>query len=219
MILDLILAADPPVPYSLDEFQRTLFTGLLSAPVLVAIGAGGMKFRQARKDGRLKLRTDAQDADNDLVEHWKAAAENAQTSGAAALKAAQDEAERRVAAERASKESAIRTVRELLELQEAQNTALRDTIDRLTRAIEQLTTAGGAASELVQQLRDERDQLQQKLDAAMRRVAMLTSQLMAKQRDLLGVDDASTAELVALDADLQRRADTGPTPVQGGSTT
>ena len=212
-MLELVMAP-PADTFGIPEGLRLLFTGLLSAPVLVGAGAGGLKLWQARKDRRVTERKDVRDEDNDLVQHWKQAAENAQRTGAEMVKSAQEESDRRVSAERASKESAIRTVRELLDLQELQNTALRDTITRLTAAIEQLTAAGGAASSLVVSLREERDEMQRKLQAAMDRVARLTAQLMDRQRDLLGADTPDTAELAALDEDLQRRADTGPTTIQ-----
>jgi len=204
-LLPVIAAADT---FTVSEGVRLVLTTVFSAPILLGAGAGILKLSQSRKERRLAERKDTHTEDNDLVAHWKAAAENAQQAG-------QD----LVVAERESKQSALQAVKDLLDIQEAQNTGLRDTITRLSAAIERLTAAGGAASELVAELRADRDSLQRRLEQAMQEVARLTAELMRRQKDLLGPEDASTAELRALDEHLQRKVDTGEIPlppVDGG---
>jgi hypothetical protein len=200
-----------PAPFTVDEFWRTFWTAALSAPVLVGFGAGGLKLWQQRKESRLAERKDTRSEDNDLVAQWKLVAENAQAEVARSVTATED----RVRAERESKESAIATVRSLLELQEGQNAALRDTIQRLTDTIERLSAAGGAAADLVGELQAERDRLVRDLAHAQERIATLTSQLMRRQQDLLGTDDLSTRELAVLDRELQAKVDTGEIPLNG----
>lgn len=205
-LMPLVEAADT---FTVSEGVRLVLTSVFSAPLLLGAGAGMFKLRQSRKERRLAERKDTHTEENDLVAHWKQAAENAQKQVSDAQKSGQE----LVVAERASKDSAIQAVKQLLDIQEAQNAGLRDTIQRLSDAIERLTTAGGAASQLVADLRAERDLLQRQLEHAMQEVARLTQELARRQRDLLGPEDASTAELAALDAHLQRKVDTGEIPL------
>jgi chromosome segregation ATPase len=139
-------------------------SSMLSALVLAALVAGSFNYVNNRRNARITERKNNADEDNDLVARYQAMATE----------------------ERSAKESAVRTVKDLLTMAEEQIKTLRGTIDQLSSTIETLQRSAESQQELIETVTLERDRLAEALRVSEERVSAQREQLLAKQAEILG---------------------------------
>ena len=153
-----------------------LFTAGISAGVLGAIITGVVQYLINRRNSRILERRNAVDAESDLVSRYREAA----------------------AEERTQKESAIQTIGKLLAIAETQIVSLKATVDSLTNTIRSMNEASDAQRTLIEQLKQDRDRVQDALDRALSEVEEQKLELLRNQRQILDLT-YNTAEI-----DLER---------------
>lgn len=140
-------------------------SNLLSAAVIAAIVTGVVSYFNNRRNARVAERRNVQDEDNDIVTRYKDAA----------------------AEERSQKESAVKTVRELLAIAEQQIQILRTTIEQLTSTIGQLQKSAESQQQLIETVTAERDALAVKADELERELDVKRTELLRKQHEILEI--------------------------------
>ncbi|UVG35140.1 hypothetical protein SEA_CECE_89 [Microbacterium phage Cece] len=139
-----------------------LVTAGISASVFGALISGLVTFLINRRNARITERRDAQGAENDVVSRYREAA----------------------AEERAQKESAVSTIKELLTDSREQVTVLKATVDTLTNTIRLLENLSATQGDVITQLTEDRDRTKAALDRAEARVIEQRDQLHAKQEEI-----------------------------------
>ncbi len=139
-----------------------VITAVVSATVFSALITGLVQFLINRRNSRITERKNTVDAESDLVARYKDAASE----------------------ERAQKESAVSTIKELLQDSRDQVLVLKSTVDTLTKTIELLETLSAAQGDIIKQLTDDRDRTKAALERAEARVQEQRDQLKAKQNEI-----------------------------------
>lgn len=152
------------------DFFAQIISSIVSSAVVGAIIFGIFSWINNRRNARVTERKNDADAENDFISQYKEMVASANA---------------RAADERSAKESAVRTVRELLNIAEGQITSLKDTIDRLTATIRTLTDAAGVQQDLIDAITEERDHLRATLAAQQAAVDHQKEELVTQQRELL----------------------------------
>jgi len=120
-----------------------LFANVITTGVIAALITAGVQFFINRKNSRIQERKNAVDEGSDLVLRYKDAAGE----------------------ERAQKESAVKTVRELLVASEAQVTSLKETVKTLTETIQLMSSFSDSQKDIISRLEVERDRTAAQLAA------------------------------------------------------
>ncbi|UDL16374.1 membrane protein [Microbacterium phage Zooman] len=142
-------------------------TAAVSATVFSAIITGLVQFVINRRNSRITERKNTVDAESDVITRYKEQA----------------------AEERAAKESAVRTIKELLADSREQVEILNGTIATLNGTIRVLETLSASQENIIKQLTDDRDRTAEALKLAEIRVQ--------EQRDLLATKQQEIHDLVA----------------------
>lgn len=138
MIVDLLFfAAEEPVSANTDAMAQFLTQGI-STGVFVAVITSSFQYFLGRRNSRIQERKNATDAESDVVTRYKDAA----------------------AEEREAKESAVRTIKELLSASESQVTSLKSTVATLNEAIENMGRLSDSQRDIILRLETERDRLE-----------------------------------------------------------
>lgn len=149
----------PPEP----NIVGIIITAVASASVFAALITGLVQYLVNRRNSRITERKNTVDAESDLVTRYKEAA----------------------AEERAAKESAVQTVRDLLSIAERQVESLKGTVAALNGLIENLNLAANAQQEIIDSLTAERDRSQAALSQALTQIEDQKNQLLRHQQEIL----------------------------------
>lgn len=155
------LAATTPAVDGAGE----LVSYLLSAAVMAALVTGLFNWINNKRNARIAERKNTADEDNDLVARYQAMATE----------------------ERAGKESAVKTVTELLGIAETQIQTLKGTVAQLSATIETLQRSAESQHDLIEDIRRERDRLTAALALSQQRVDEQRAELLAKQAEILSL--------------------------------
>lgn len=139
-----------------------VITSVVSATVFSAIITGLVQYLINRRNSRITERKNTQDAESDVVNRYKEQASE----------------------ERAQKESAVKTIKELLSESKEQVLALKSTVETLTNTITLLENLTTSQNDMILQLTSDRDRTQAALDRAEARIEEQKTQLRAKQQEI-----------------------------------
>lgn len=139
-----------------------VITSVVSATVFSALITGLVQFLINRRNSRITERKNSVDAESDLVARYKDAASE----------------------ERAAKESAVRTIKELLSDSKEQIAALKSTVDTLTNTIKLMESLAISQNGVIEQLTHDRDRTQDALTRAEARIQEQKEQLRLKQEEV-----------------------------------
>lgn len=139
-----------------------VITSVVSATVFSAIITGLVQYLINRRNSRITERKNSQDAESDVVNRYKEQA----------------------AEERAAKESAVRTIKELLADSRDQVEVLKSTVATLTSTIKMLENLSASQVDMIKQLTDDRDRTRAALKRAETRVQEQKDQLATKQQEI-----------------------------------
>jgi chromosome segregation ATPase len=145
------------------EVIRLLVTACISVPVVAGLIAGLVSYLNNRRNARIAERKNTQDEDNDLVTRYQTMATE----------------------ERSAKESAVKTVRELLGIAEAQIASLQGTITRLTETIGVLQHSAQSQQDLIESITQERDRLKLEQEKLQKDINDKSQELLNKQAEIL----------------------------------
>lgn len=138
MILALLYAAAAETPPDeAGNFVATLFTQVITTGVIAALITTASQVILGRRNSRIQERKNAIDAESDLVARYKDAATE----------------------ERSAKESAVRTIKELLSASEATVVSLKSTVIALNETIEMMSRVSDSQKDIIVRLETERDRL------------------------------------------------------------
>ena len=136
---------------------------LLSAVVIAAAISAVVAWINNRRNARIQERKNNADEGNDLVARYKEAA----------------------AEERSAKESAVRTVQNLLDISQAQVTSLQATVGRLNDTIVTLQRSADSQQGLIEDITRERDRLQQEQENLQKQIDEKRDELLKAQQEIL----------------------------------
>jgi chromosome segregation ATPase len=153
------------------EFIGLFVSSVISAAVLSAAIAGLVAYLNNRRNARIAERKNTADEDNDLVTRYQTMATE----------------------ERSAKESAVKTVRELLAIAEAQIASLQGTITRLTETITVLQHSAQSQQELIESITAERDRLKHEQEKLQHDIDAKSKELLNKQAEILELSYPSAA--------------------------
>jgi uncharacterized protein YoxC len=153
------------------EFIGLFVSALISAGVLSAAIAGLVAYLNNRRNARIAERKNTADEDNDLVTRYQTMATE----------------------ERSAKESAVKTVRELLAIAEAQIASLQGTITRLTETITVLQHSAQSQQDLIDSITAERDRLKHEQEKLQHDIDAKSKELLNKQAEILELSYPSAA--------------------------
>ncbi len=138
MTIDYILAAASS-PDQAGNLVAQLFTQVITTGVIAALITAGVQVFMGRRNARIQERKNAVDAESDLVVRYRDAASE----------------------ERAQKESAVRTIRDLLSASEAQVASLKGTVVALNETIELMSRLSNSQKDIIKRLETERDRTEE----------------------------------------------------------
>jgi chromosome segregation ATPase len=144
-------------------FVGSLVSALISGAVAAAVIGGFFAYINNRRNARIAERKNTADEDNDLVTRYQTMATE----------------------ERSAKESAVKTVRELLAIAEAQIASLQGTITRLTETIGVLQHSAQSQQDLIDAITRERDRLQVEQEKLQHDIDDKARELLTKQAEIL----------------------------------
>lgn len=151
--------ADPATP---DQDIVSLLVGtIISTSVISALITAVAQYLINRKLSRVQERKNVVDEESDIVSRYKEAAVE----------------------ERSQKESAVRTIQQLLDLAEKQVTSLRETINTLNALITTLNSAVNTQQDIIDSLTDERDRSSATLITALAQIEEQKTQLIRYKLD------------------------------------
>lgn len=136
---------------------------LISATVLAAAISALVAWLNNRRNARIQERKNAADEGSDLVARYKEAASE----------------------ERAAKESAVRTVQNLLDISQQQVTSLQSTVGRLNDTILTLQRSTESQQVLIDAITEERDRLQHEQANLQRQIDEKRQELLSAQQEIL----------------------------------
>jgi len=162
-----IAAAVPtPTPAPVDpssDLIRIIITTVISTTVLAALITGVVQYMINRRNSRVTERKNTVDAESDIIIRYKEAA----------------------AEERAQKESAVQTVRNLLAIAEEQVLSLKSTVVALNATITNLNTMANAQVDIIDVLTAERDRSVSALNMAQDQIEAQKLELERHQQEIL----------------------------------
>lgn len=155
-----------------DVFQL-IITSVISTAVFTTVIGGIIQFLINRQNARITERKNAVDAESDLVARYKEAASE----------------------ERTAKESAVKTIKELLSDSKEQITTLKATVDTLTNTIKILEGLAVTQEGVIAQLTEDRDRTQAALDRAQARINEQKEMLKQKQDEIQSLFEQSRSRV------------------------
>lgn len=162
-----VLAAAVGETTPASDGASLIITAAVSATVFSAIITGLIQFVINRRNSRVTERKNTVDAESDVIVRYKEQA----------------------AEERAAKESAVRTIKELLADSREQVEILNGTVATLNGTIRVLENLSASQQDIIKQLTDDRDRTAEALKLAEIRVQ--------EQRDLLASKQQEIQDLVS----------------------
>lgn len=142
-------------------------TAIISASVFAALVTGTIQYLINRKNSKITEKKNTVDAESDLIARYKEAA----------------------AEERLQKESAVQTIKNLLQFTEGQVDSLKNTVETLNKTITSMSLISNTQSDLIDQLTVERDRNQAALEKAEMEIARQKSELLTKQEAIRKLTD------------------------------
>jgi len=146
---------------------QSIISVLVTSSVIAAVGSatvtGIVQYRINKNNARITERKNDVDADSGLIDRYKEAA----------------------AEERSQKESAVKTVQDLLDIAEQQVTSLKSTIQTLNETITNLNTMANTQKSIIDQLTAERDRSVTALQTAMTQIDEQREKLVHHQQEIL----------------------------------
>lgn len=162
-MLQIALAVAPPEADSIAaDVISLVITAVVSATVFSALITGLVQFLINRRNSRITERKNTVDEHSDLIVRYKEQASE----------------------ERAQKESAVSTIKDLLNDSREQVIVLKSTVETLTKTITLLESLSAAQSDVIRQLTADRDRTQEALVRAEARVQAQKAQLVSKQKEI-----------------------------------
>lgn len=161
-MLQVLAAANTGGDNFAADVVSLVITTVVSATVFSALITGLVQYLINRRNSRITERKNTVDAESDLVARYKDAASE----------------------ERAQKESAVSTIKELLQDSREQVTVLKGTVETLKATIKLLESLNVAQGDMINQLTADRDRTQLALDRAEVRVEEQKEQLRMKQNEI-----------------------------------
>lgn len=159
-IIQLLAEVGEVSPFA--DVASLLITATVSASVVASLITNLFQFLISRKNARITERRDSLDAESDVVLRYKEQAGE----------------------ERAQKESAVRTIKDLLSESKQQVSALASTVETLTNTIKLLETLTTTQSTMIVQLTQDRDRTQEALNRAEARILLQKEQLRVTQMEI-----------------------------------
>jgi len=157
-----LLAAAGDANAAAADVVSLVITSVVSATVFSALITGLVQFLINRRNSRITERKNTSDAESDLVRQYRDAA----------------------ADERAAKESAIKTLRELHDDTKEQVLALRSTVDTLNATIVTLKDLNASQDDIIVRLTEDRDRTIAALNRAETRIQQQEVILSSKQQEI-----------------------------------
>lgn len=154
---------DPAVATDQQALISLFITAIISASVFAAIITGIVQFLINRRNSRITERKNDVDAESSLIGRYKEAA----------------------AEERAQKESAVQTVKNLLSIAEEQVNSLKGTVTALTTTIDNLNKMATTQIDIIDALTTERDRSMVALEKAQHQIDEQKEELLRHQREIL----------------------------------
>ena len=161
-LLALIQEATPPASTQPDIVQ-VVITSIISATVFAAFITGLVQYLINRRNSRITERKNTIDAESDIITRYKEAASE----------------------ERAQKESAVETVKNLLSIAESQVESLKSTVVTLNGSIDLMTKMASAQQEVIDQLTFDRDRTKIALERAVTQIDKQKEDLIRHQQEIL----------------------------------
>jgi cell division protein FtsL len=162
-MLQTVLTAAPAAEDTFAaDVVSLVITAVVSATVFSALITGLVQFLINRRNSRITERKNTVDEHSDLIVRYKEQASE----------------------ERVQKESAVKTIKELLADSREQVIVLKSTVDTLTKTIELLESLSAAQSDVIKQLTEDRDRTKEALERAEARVLEQRDQLRLKQQEI-----------------------------------
>lgn len=169
MLYSLLVLAAAAEGGATTDVVSMIITSVVSATVFSALITGLVQFLMNRRNSRVTERKNAVDEESDLVSRYKEAASE----------------------ERAAKESAVRTIKELLENSQEQIVSLKGTVETLNNTIKLMETLAVSQKSVIDQLTSDRDRTQAALDRAEDRIREQTEELIQKQKEIQSLYEQS----------------------------
>lgn len=144
------------------DIVSLVITAVVSATVFSALITGLVQFLINRRNSRITERRNAVDEESDVVNRYKEQAIE----------------------ERAQKESAVKTIKELLSESKEQIAALKSTVETLNTTIALMKDLNAAQGDVIRQLTSDRDRTAAALARAEARVEAQKEQLRIKQDEI-----------------------------------
>lgn len=168
LVVAWIATKQPPAPSPTVDPASVAPVGLitstlLSAVVIAAAISAVVAWINNRRNARIQERKNAADEGNDIVARYKEQA----------------------AEERAAKESAVRTVQNLLDISQAQVVSLQATVGRLNDTIMTLQRSAESQQGLIDAITEERDRLQQEQEHLQQQINEKRDELLKAQQEIL----------------------------------
>ena len=160
--LPLLLIAEAAESSPMAELVPILTGAVLSATVFSALITGFVTFLVNSRNSRITERKNTTDAESDVVTRYKEAASE----------------------ERQQKESAVKTIKELLAESREQVSALKSTVSTLTNTIALMESLTTTQNDMIVQLTVDRDRTQAALERAEARILLQKDELKRKQEEI-----------------------------------
>lgn len=157
-----VLAAVGGSNEQVADVLSLVITSVVSATVFSALITGLVQFLINRRNSRVTERKNAVDAESDIVTRYKEQASE----------------------ERAQKESAVATIKDLLSESKEQIAALKSTVETLNSTITLMKDVNSAQGGIITQLTEDRDRTAAALARAEGRIEQQQEQLRLKQEEI-----------------------------------
>jgi chromosome segregation ATPase len=161
-LFDVVQAVTPSASPQTDIVQ-VIITSIISTAVFAAFITGLVQYLINRRNSRITERKNTIDAESDIITRYKEAA----------------------AEERAQKESAVQTVKNLLSIAESQVESLKSTVVTLNASIDLMTKMANAQQEVIDQLTFDRDRTKIALERAVTQIDQQKQDLIRHQQEIL----------------------------------
>lgn len=162
MSLLITVAAAAEVANPLADTISLFISSVVSATVFSSTVTGLATYIVNRRNSRIVERKNAVDAESDIVARYREQASE----------------------ERAQKESAVKTIRDLLSESKDQVAALKGTVETLTKTITLLENLTTSQNDMISRLTHDRNRTQEALERAEARIVTQTEELRRRQKEI-----------------------------------
>lgn len=168
-IITLAFAAATTGGDEASNIVSLIVTTVVSATVFSSLITGFIQYLNNRRNSRVTERRNAVDEESDVVTRYREQAVE----------------------ERLQKESAVKTIKELLSESKEQITALKGTVETLNNTIALMKDLNAAQGTVIQQLTNDRDRTAAALERAEARVEAQKEELRKKQEEIVNLLEQS----------------------------